>query len=72
MCGFWESGVITLAMRIVSSLLSSKREGDKCEADRGELSMREIGGADPIGVVGAFHAETMLCEMSDRSMDARF
>ena len=71
-CGFLESGVITLAMRIVSSLSSSRREGDKVEVGRGVLSVREIGGADPIGVVGAFHAETMLCETSDSSTDARF
>jgi len=75
-CRFLESGVITLAMRIVSSLSSSRREGDKREG-RGvlslrELSGREIGGADPIGVVGAFHAETKLCETSDSSRDARF
>jgi hypothetical protein len=73
-CGFLESGVITLPMRIVSSLSSSRREGDKGEVGRGvcELSGREIGGADPIGVVGAFHAETKLCETSDSSTDARF
>ena len=71
-CCFLESGVITLAMRIVSSLSSSRREEDKGEVGRGVLSVREIGGADPIGVVGAFHAETMLCETSDSSTDARF
>ena len=71
-CGFLESGVITLAMRIVSSLSSSRREEDKGEVGRGVLSVREIGGADPIGVVGAFHAETILCETSDSSTDARF
>lgn len=71
-CGFLESGVITLAIRIVSSLSSSRREGDKGEVGRGVLRVREIGGADPIGVVGAFHAETMLCETSDSSTDARF
>ena len=71
-CGFLESGVITLAMRIVSSLSSSRREADKGEVGRGVLSVRDIGGADPIGVVGAFHAETMLCETSDSSTDARF
>jgi len=76
-CGFLESGVITLAMCIVSSLSSSRREGDKGEEGRGvlslrELSGREIGGADPIGVVGAFHAETKLWETSDSSTDARF
>ena len=72
MCGVLESGVITLAMRIVSSLSSSRREGDKGEEGRGVLSVREIGAADPIGVVGAFHAETILCETSDSSTDARF
>ena len=71
-CRFLESGVITLAMRIVSSLSSSRREVDKGEVSRGVLSVREIGGADPIGVVGAFHAATMLCETSDSSTDARF
>ena len=71
-CGFLESGVITLAMRIVSSLSSSRREGNKGEVGRGVLSVRDIGGADLIGVVGAFHAETMLCETSDSSTDARF
>ena len=71
-CGFLESGVITLAMRIVSSLSSSRREADKGEVGRGVLSVRDIDGADPIGVVGAFHAETMLCETSDSSTDARF
>ena len=71
-CGFLESGVITLAMGIVSSLSSSRREADKGEVGRGVLSVRDIGGADPIGVVGAFHAETMLCETSDSSTDARF
>ena len=70
-CGFLESGVITLAMRIVSSL-SSSREGDKGEVGRGVLSVHEVGGADPIGVVGAFHAEAILCETSDSSTDARF
>ena len=70
-CGFLESGVIMLVMRIVSSL-SSSREGDKGEVGRGVLSVREVGGADLIGVVGAFHAETILCEMSDSSTDARF
>ena len=54
-CGFLESGVIALAMRIVSSLSSSRREGDKGEVGRGVLSVRETGGADPIGMVGAFH-----------------
>ena len=71
-CGFLESGVITLAMHIVSSLSSSRREGDEGEVGRGVLSIREIGGADPIGVVGAFHAEMMLCETSDSSTDACF
>ena len=71
-CGFLESGVITLAMRISSLLSSSRREGDKGEVGRGVLSVCEIGGADLIGVVGAFHAEMMLCETSNNSMDARF
>ena len=71
-CSFLESGVITLAMRIVSLLSSSSREADKGEVGRGVLSVRDIGGADPIGVVGAFHAETILCETSDSSTDARF
>ena len=71
-CGFLESGVITLAMRIVSSLSSSRREADIGEVGRGVLSVRDIGGADPIGVVGAFHAEAILCETSDSSTDARF
>ena len=76
-CDFLESGVITLAMRILSSLSSSRREGDKGEEGRGvlsvrELSGREIGGADPVGVAGAFHVETKLWETSDRSTDARF
>jgi len=76
-CIFFESGVIMLAMHILSSLSSSRREGDKAEEGRGMLSLRElcgceIGAADPIGVVGVFHAETKLCEMSDRSTDASF
>ena len=76
-CVFFESGVITLAMHIVSSFSSSRREGDKAEESRGVLSLRElsgceIGGADPIDVVGVFHAETKLCETSDSSKDARF
>jgi len=76
-CRFLESGVITLAMRIVLSLSSSRREGDKHEEGRGMVSLRElsgheIGGADPIGVVGAFHAETKLWETSDSSTDAHF
>jgi len=76
-CGFLESAVITLAMRIVSSLSSSRMEGDKAEEGRGVLSLRElsrceIGGADPIGEVGAFHAEMKLCETSNSSTDARF
>jgi len=75
-CRFLESGVITLAMHMVSSLSSSRMEGDKCEG-RGvlslrELSGREIGGADLISVVGAFHAEMKLWETSDSSTDARF
>ena len=32
--------------------LSSRREGYKGEVGKGVLSVREIGGADPIGVVG--------------------
>ena len=71
-CSLLESGVITLAMHIVSSLSSSRREADKGEVGRGVLSICEIGGADLIGVVGAFHVETMLCETSDSSMDAHF
>ena len=71
-CDFLESGVITLATHIVSSLSSSRREGDKGEVSRGMLSIHEIGGADLIGVVGAFHAEMMLYETSDSSTDARF
>ena len=53
-------------------VITSRREGDKVEVGRGMLSIREIGGADPIGVVGAFHAETILCETSDSSTDGRF
>jgi len=71
-CGFLESGVITLAMHIVSSLSSSRREGNRGEEGRGVLSGCEIGGADPIGMVGAFHAEMKLCETSDSSTDAHF
>ena len=71
-CGFLESGVITLAMHIVSSLSLSRREGDKGEVGRGMLSVREIGVADLIGVVGVFHAEAMLCETFDSSTDAHF
>ena len=76
-CGFLESGIITLAMHIVLSLSSSRREGDEGEEGRGmlslrELSGREIGGADPMGMVGAFHAEMKLCETSNSSTDARF
>ena len=49
-----------------------KKEGDKGAVGRGVLSVREIGGADLICVVGPFHAEAMLCDPSDSSTDARF
>jgi len=47
-CSFLESGVITLAMHIVSSLSSARREGDKCEEGRDMLSLRELSGREMV------------------------
>ena len=40
--GFLESGVITLAMHIILSLSSSRREGDKSEVGRGSAYVRLV------------------------------
>ena len=41
--GFLESGVITLAIHILLSLSSSRREGDKSEVGRGSAYVRLVG-----------------------------